>query len=152
MLGLTKLLKQYAALPVMMIGESPHVLLITSRGVHRWIIPKGHPEKKMRPCAVAALEAREEAGVAGLVGKEPLGRYRSYKRLPSGKMLPSEVTVFRLDVQEHLPQWKEQLERTIMWMPLPQAIAAADDGELSAFLESLDLRAAAETAIGKKTR
>jgi 8-oxo-dGTP pyrophosphatase MutT (NUDIX family) len=144
---LAKLIRQVGALPVMILCGVPQVLLITSRGVHRWIIPKGHPEKKMPPAAVAAMEAREEAGVAGIIGKSPLGRYRSYKRLPCGKMAPCEVVVFRLDVTEHLPRWKEQLERTVLWLPFPQAIALADDGGLSVFLERLDLFAG-PAAIG----
>ena len=88
-------------------GGALHVLLITSRAKQRWIIPKGHPEKGMRPAAVALLEAREEAGVAGTISKMPIGRYRTTKCLPSGKMVPAEVTVFRLDVSEHLAEWKE---------------------------------------------
>ena len=66
---MAKLLKQFAALPVMETGGTLHVLLITSRTKQRWIIPKGHPEKGMRPAAVALLEAREEAGVAGTISK-----------------------------------------------------------------------------------
>jgi 8-oxo-dGTP pyrophosphatase MutT (NUDIX family) len=136
-----KLLKQFAALPVMENGGTPHVLLITSRATQRWIIPKGRPEKRMLPSAVAALEAREEAGVSGIISKRPIGRYRSQKRLPSGQLVPCEVTVFRLDVSEHLAQWKEHLERKIMWVPLSQAAALADDGGLSEFLEGLDAAA-----------
>jgi 8-oxo-dGTP pyrophosphatase MutT (NUDIX family) len=136
-----KLLKQFAALPVMEISGVPHVLLITSRSSQRWIIPKGQPEKKLHPNAVAALEALEEAGVTGTIGKQPLGRYRSEKCLASGKLVPVEVTVFRLDVLEHLEQWKEQLERRILWIPLSQASDLADDGGLSAFLVELDLKA-----------
>jgi 8-oxo-dGTP pyrophosphatase MutT (NUDIX family) len=133
-----KLLKQFAALPVMETGGALHVLLITSRVTHRWIIPKGHPEKGMLPSAVAALEAREEAGVSGTISKAPIGRYRSHKCIPSGKQVPCEVTVFRLDVSEHLAQWKEHLERKIMWVPLSQAAGLADDGGLSEFLKGLD--------------
>jgi 8-oxo-dGTP pyrophosphatase MutT (NUDIX family) len=135
---MTKLLKQYAALPVTKIGGTLHVLLITSRVTLRWIIPKGHPEKGMRPGALALLEAREEAGVAGTISKTPIGRYHTTKCLPSGKMVPAEVTVFRLDVSEHLADWKECLERKIMWVPFSQAIHLANDGGLSKFLESLD--------------
>ncbi|WP_159014074.1 NUDIX hydrolase [Acidisoma sp. S159] len=138
---MAKLLKQFAALPVMETGGTSHVLLITSRGTQRWIIPKGHPEKEMRPAAVALLEAREEAGVAGKISKTPIGRYRTTKCLRSGKMVPAEVTVFRLDVSEHLAAWKESLERKIMWVPLSQAHALVDDGGLSKFLEGLDAAA-----------
>ena len=133
-----KLLKQFAALPVMETGGTPHVLLVTSRVTQRWIIPKGRPEK-MRPSDVAALEAREEAGVSGIISKRPIGQYHSQKRLLSGQLVPCEVTVFRLDVSEHLVQWKEHLERKTMWAPLSQAPALVDDGGLSRFLETLKL-------------
>ena len=122
---MAKLLKQYGALPVMEISGTLHVLLITSRVTHRWIIPKGHPEKKMQPSAVAVFEAREEAGVSGAIGKTPIGRYRTRKCLASGKLAPCEVTVFQLDVSEHLAEWKT-LERK-SWGP-------------SRFLESLTLQ------------
>ncbi|WP_158800909.1 NUDIX hydrolase [Acidisoma sp. L85] len=136
-----KLLKQFAALPVMETGGALRVLLITSRVTHRWIIPKGHPEKGMQPSAVALLEAREEAGVSGVISKMPIGCYRTQKCLPSGKQVPCEVTVFRLDVSEHIAQWKEPLERKIMWVPLSQAAALADDGGLSQFLKRFDAAA-----------
>lgn len=142
---MAKLLKQFAALPVMETGGTLHVLLITSRTKQRWIIPKGHPEKGMRPATVALLEAREEAGVAGTISRMPIGRYRTTKCLPSGKMVPAEVTVFRLDVSEHLAEWKESLERKVMWVPLSQAPALVDDGGLSKFLEGLDATAKPKT-------
>ena len=135
---MAKLLKQFAALPVMETRGALHVLLITSRAKQRWIIPKGHPEKGMRPATVALLEAREEAGVAGTISRMPIGRYRTTKCLPLGKIVPAEVTVFRLDVSEHLAEWKESLERKVMWVPLSQAADLADDGGLSKFLEGLD--------------
>jgi 8-oxo-dGTP pyrophosphatase MutT (NUDIX family) len=41
------------------------ILLITSRGTGRWVIPKGRPIGKLPPHASAAVEAEEEAGVLG---------------------------------------------------------------------------------------
>ena len=134
---MVKLLEQYAALPLMGSGERIQVLLVTSRGTGRWIIPKGHPEKKMKPCDVAALEAFEEAGVSGTVGKLPLGQYRSTKGLPSGRVAPCEVTVFRLDVTGHHAGWKEDHERKRLWVPLVQAARFVDDGGLATFLDEL---------------
>jgi len=116
MAEMVKLLQQYAALPVMGSGDRVQVLLVTSRGTGRWIIPKGHPEKKMKPSEVAAMEAFEEGGVSGTVGKVPLGHYQSAKRLASGTVVPCEVTVFRLDVTEHrLRKTKRRMEVS----PLP---------------------------------
>src|ERR1700742_1934048 len=48
--------------------------------------------------------------------------------MPSlGQQVPCEVTVFRLDVSEH-----------IMWIPLSQAAALADAGGLFVFLKGFD--------------
>jgi 8-oxo-dGTP pyrophosphatase MutT (NUDIX family) len=138
---MAKPLKQFAALPVAMIEGCAHVLLITSRETRRWIIPKGHPDKHLAASDLASLEAFEEAGVSGTIQSEPLGRYRSSKRLPSGKNVPCEVTVFRLDVATHLDDWKEKHERERLWLPLMEAAVVAADGELGAFLAQLDLQA-----------
>jgi len=131
---MAKLLKQYAALPVMDSGGTLQVLLVTSRGTGRWIIPKGHPEKGMKPNAVAKLEALEEGGVTGTISETPIGRYRSAKRLGSGKLVPCEVIVFRLQVLEHLASWKEDQQRRRLWVPLAQATRIVEDGELAAFM------------------
>jgi 8-oxo-dGTP pyrophosphatase MutT (NUDIX family) len=137
---MVKLLRQYAALAVMESGGTPQVLLVTSRGSGRWIIPKGHPEKGMKPRAVAKLEAFEEGGVTGVISKEPIGKYRSAKRLDSGKLVPCEVTVFRLQVSEHLASWKEDQQRRRLWVPLTQAARMVEDGGLAAFMERLSVQ------------
>ena len=132
-----KLLKQYAALPVMDSGGTLQVLLVTSRSTGRWIIPKGHPEKGMTPGDVAKLEALEEGGVGGTISDKSLGRYRSTKRLGSGKVVPCEVTVFRLQVSDHLSDWKEDQQRRRLWVPLAQASKIVEDGELTEFMQRL---------------
>ncbi|WP_284945344.1 NUDIX hydrolase [Acidisoma cladoniae] len=136
---MSQILQQYAALPVTGREGRFQVLLVTSRGTGRWIIPKGHPEKKMTPSSVAALEALEEAGVSGSIEPEPLGRYQSTKRLPSGEVVACNVTVFRLDVSEHHSNWKEDTERKRLWVPLIQAARFVDDGGLGTFLDELSL-------------
>ena len=60
---------QYGALPVVVHDGEPMVMLVTSRGAGRWIIPKGRPEKGVAPHKLAAREAWEEAGCsAGSTG------------------------------------------------------------------------------------
>jgi 8-oxo-dGTP pyrophosphatase MutT (NUDIX family) len=57
-------------------------MLLTSRGTHRWVIPKGWPMKGRKPAEVASQEAYEEAGLIGqIVGKRPLGSFHYEKRL-----------------------------------------------------------------------
>ena len=64
---------QYAALPYRMSGETLEILLITSLRTRRWIIPKGWPQDGREPSSCAALEALEEAGVAGEIEKIAAG-------------------------------------------------------------------------------
>jgi 8-oxo-dGTP pyrophosphatase MutT (NUDIX family) len=70
------------------------VLLVTSRGTRRWIIPKGWPIKGFKPARTAAREAYEEAGVRGRVAGRPLGRYIYEKRLEErAAPFPCEVHI-----------------------------------------------------------
>ena len=54
---------------------SQQVLLITSRGSGRWVIPKGWPTKRLKDHKAAAREAEQEAGVLGKVKSKPIGNY-----------------------------------------------------------------------------
>ena len=53
-------------------GGLEFLLVRTSNG-ERWTFPKGGVERGESMSQAAAREAREEAGVTGLVGSEPLG-------------------------------------------------------------------------------
>ncbi len=59
-------LKQIAALPYVETERSSLVLLITTRGMGRWSIPKGWPKPGLSYPELAAREAFEEAGVKHL--------------------------------------------------------------------------------------
>ena len=72
---------QYAALPYRLGRDGLEILLITSRGSGRWIIPKGWPMAGLSPSQAAALEALEEAGVTGNVSADSVGRYGYDKEL-----------------------------------------------------------------------
>src|ERR1700694_452953 len=76
---------QYAALPYRAKGKSElEIMLVTSRGSRRWIIPKGWPKRGIPPHDTAATEAFEEAGVVGKVSKRPIGSYPYDKILKKG--------------------------------------------------------------------
>src|SRR5262245_40395456 len=80
--------RQVAALPVGREADgSVWVLLVTSRETGRWVVPKGWPWPDCRDCVSAAQEAREEAGVLGLVQSQPLGSFVYEKRRASGPEL-----------------------------------------------------------------
>src|SRR3569623_26252 len=68
--------EQFAALPWRRMPDgSVKVLLITSRGSRRWVIPKGWPMPDRSPAQAAAQEAYEEAGVVGTPADKALGAY-----------------------------------------------------------------------------
>lgn len=60
-------------------GSDIEVLLITSRGTGRGIIPKGWPVDQKKPHQATQIEALEEAGVMGRARKKPVGRYTYLK-------------------------------------------------------------------------
>jgi len=113
---------QYAALPYRSKGKSGlEVMLVTSRGTRRWIIPKGWPKSGMPPHDAAAEEAFEEAGVAGKVSKRPIGSYSYEKILKTGDKTNCSVRVFGLRVTRQHNRWPEQREREIEWYTAAEA-------------------------------
>ncbi len=136
----TPVIRQIAALPYR--TEDPaadatfRILLITSRGTGRWVIPKGNPMSGIAPHAAAAQEAEEEAGVLGPVCPTPLGSYRYRKRRGSGASLMMDVDVFPLAVTRELPVWKEQQERERRWFTLAEAADAVEEPDLRDLIRS----------------
>lgn len=110
------------------------MLLITSRESGRWIIPKGWPERKVKPRDLAAREAYEEAGILGRVGHDPVGTYRYEKRLKSGKATTCEVQVFPFEVERELDEWPEKGQRERRWVTPDQAAQLVTEGGLAELL------------------
>src|SRR5215469_14784500 len=107
---------QYAALPYRVNGSArAEVMLVTSRGTQRWIIPKGWPQRGKTPRQSAASEAFEEAGVVGAVGRRPIGSFSYRKRLKRGVVVDCEVRVFALKVKRQHKCWPEQGQRRSAW-------------------------------------
>ncbi|WP_223861801.1 NUDIX hydrolase, partial [Geminicoccus harenae] len=125
---------QYGVLALRLRGSSADVLLITSRGTRRWIIPKGNPEKGRTGAEVGAIEAFEEAGLIGEVWTRPLGTYLSPKHLPSGRIVPCKIEVYRMDVEEVLDDWPEKGQRDRRWYSLDEAAMLVGEGGLVALM------------------
>lgn len=107
--------------PAMQVGalcrciETGNVMLITSRGTGRWVIPKGWPMEGRTLPGAAALEAWEEAGVEGHVHPTEIGRYRYDKEQDHGYSVPVEVRVFLLDTTCLQAAFPEAAERRRRW-------------------------------------
>ncbi|MCW2243839.1 NUDIX hydrolase [Azospirillum canadense] len=130
---------QYAALPFRLRSRRPEVLLVTSRETRRWIIPKGWAEKAVKPHAMAAREAYEEAGVRGTVDHKPFGSYRYVKRLTASKSVLCSVTVYLLEVEEELDDWPEKSERERRWLSPSQAALTVGESGLVEMLLRLGI-------------
>lgn len=130
--------KQYAALPLRFHDGEPQVMLVTSRGTQRWILPKGNPERRLSPAKLAAKEAFEEAGVAGIVHECPIGHYRAPKHLDDGRAVALDIEVYRLDVRQQFDVWQERGQRERRWFSLPQAALAVSDAALTTLLLEID--------------
>jgi 8-oxo-dGTP pyrophosphatase MutT (NUDIX family) len=113
---------QIAALPYQIVDGEMRILLVTSRGTRRWIIPKGWPMKGKKPHRAAELEAQEEAGAKGRIARRPFGQYEAWKRLTDHFVLCT-VDVYPLQVRRQRKRWLEQSERHAAWF---SALDAAD--------------------------
>ncbi|HKW54625.1 MAG TPA: NUDIX hydrolase [Stellaceae bacterium] len=133
-----KAVTQYAALPFVLRNGQPRVMLVTSRGKRRWIIPKGWPAKNLTPHACAAKEAYEEAGIVGKIAENPLGTYRYKKRLRSGAKAIFEVEAYLLEVEHQLKDWPEKGQRVTRWMVPARAARLVGEDGLVELLLSLD--------------
>lgn len=102
------------------------ILLVTSRGSGRWIVPKGWPIKDMSLAEAAALEAYEEAGVRGIAGEEELGRFEHEKTHPVEPPLLCEIALFALEVGQELDEWPERGQRSRRWFTIEEAVAAVE--------------------------
>ncbi|WP_412058254.1 NUDIX hydrolase [Bartonella sp. DGB2] len=70
---------QVSALVYRYKDNKPYLLLITSRGTKRWIIPKGWPIPGRSLAQSALKESFEEAGVRGVVSTTAIGHYSYIK-------------------------------------------------------------------------
>jgi 8-oxo-dGTP pyrophosphatase MutT (NUDIX family) len=121
---------QYAALPYRQGPDRIEVMLVTSLGTKRWIIPKGWPMEGREPHEAAAREALEEAGVVGEVGSDVVGAYYYEKRRKSGATIPCRVEVFPLDVKGQRKRWPEKGRRNVQWFSPEDAARMVSDPDL----------------------
>jgi 8-oxo-dGTP pyrophosphatase MutT (NUDIX family) len=136
---------QYGALPYRFTQDAAlEVLLVTTRGTRRWIIPKGWPIKGLRPAKSAAREAFEEAGVTGRIGAKPMGLF-TYDKLvdDAGAQTTCEVKVYPLLVKRQSEVWPESQQRTTQWVEPSRAIAMIKEPDLKKIVASFAKRAAA---------
>ncbi|MDO5703782.1 MAG: NUDIX hydrolase [Paracoccus sp. (in: a-proteobacteria)] len=117
---------------------SGKVLLITSRGTGRWIIPKGWPMADRDDADAAMQEAWEEAGAIGRVLADEIGQY-DYDKLNenTGVIVPVRVRVFIVEVSELADKYPEAGQRSRRWVAPGKAADMVDEKGLKKILRSL---------------
>ena len=124
---------QSAVIPWRLHNGEVQILVILSSQHKHWVVPKGIKEPGMTPRESAAEEAREEAGVEGVVGVEALGSYvyQKWGADTTCQVYPMEVT--RELAQE---EWEEN-HRQRSWVTPQQAVAQLAQPALGPMLEAL---------------
>lgn len=131
--------EQIAALPMRWNADGKlEILMVTSRGTGRWIVPKGWEMDNTTPWKAASIEALEEAGIKGRISRDMIGTYKYIKVLDDGKKLPCVVRVYPMIVEKMKRDWKERKQRTRRWFTPRSAARRVHEKQLSKLIKSLD--------------
>ena len=126
---------QYAALCYRRKKGVVEILLITSRGTGRWILPKGWAMKKESEPGTAAQEAYEEAGVVGQIDPTALGTFE-FDKWVHGMPVPCTVQVYPLKVERLDDDFPEKDQRQRKWFSIEEAAAKVDEPQLQDLIKS----------------
>lgn len=132
-------IEQSAALPYRWSRAGLEVMLVTSRTTHRWVLPKGSIGSGLTAYEAAVLEAWEEAGVEGRIGRSCVGVY-AYTKRNEKKQKRCLVKVFPLRVACVLPNWPERRERRRQWVSFRIAAARVQEVSLKKILSAFERR------------
>ncbi len=131
--------EQVAALCYKTVAGKRQVLLITSRGTGRWIVPKGWPISGKDGPQSALQEAWEEAGVKKAdILEEPVGYYDYDKGLDNGDSIPIEAQVYLVHVRHLKKKYPEVDERDRAWFSPREAAELVDEPDLKEILIKFD--------------
>jgi len=126
--------RQSAVIPYRITETGVEILLITSRGGKRWIIPKGIIDPGTTALESACKEAYEEAGIKGRPSSAVLGNYQ-YEKWGG----VCTVEVFTLQVSEVLQKWPESSTRHRQWMRPKKAVEAIEEPKLKKLILKIPL-------------
>jgi len=130
-------IEQSAALPYRWARAGLEVMLVTSRTTRRWVLPKGSIGNGLTAYEAAVLEAYEEAGVDGRIGRSCIGVY-GYTKRNEKKQKRCLVKVFPLRVACVLPDWPERRQRRRQWVDFRTAAARVQEVSLKKIMVSFE--------------
>lgn len=124
---------QTAALCYRIKNGEKEVLMITSRGTGRWVIPKGWTMRGKSAAEAAVIEAWEEAGVRPVsTPKKPIGDFLYRKVKKSGLPVRVKVLVYAVEVARLEDEYPEVGQRTRRWVRAKDASAMVAEPGLQA--------------------
>jgi 8-oxo-dGTP pyrophosphatase MutT (NUDIX family) len=93
------------------------------------VIPKGRIEADQTAGETALMEAWEEAGLTGVLRRQPVGSYHYEKY---GRTF--HVVVFFMDVTGVADDWPEKDSRTCRWLPVERVLEQVKHSGLNRLL------------------
>jgi len=108
--------RKAAVIPYRIRKKRVEVALVTTSRGKGWVVPKGSVGSGEEIRDAAIRETEEEAGLLGVLSKEPLGRY-----LHVNGDGACHVDVYMMRVTEELEHWMEERLRRRRWMAVPDA-------------------------------
>ncbi|PCJ08228.1 MAG: NUDIX hydrolase [Rhodobacteraceae bacterium] len=129
---------QVAALCYRKTDLGTDVLMITSRGTGRWILPKGWPINGKDGAESALQEAWEEAGVKkAKIQGAPIGHYDCLKNLGKGRSEIVQTLVYIAKVTKLSKTYPERHQRKRQWIRAEEAANLVREPKLQALLRQL---------------
>jgi 8-oxo-dGTP pyrophosphatase MutT (NUDIX family) len=130
-------IRQAGAVPV----RDGAVCLVTSSNGKRWVVPKGIIDPGHTAGECALVESWEEAGLVGVLEREPVGSY-VYEKWGG----TCHVTVFLMQVTDAAEEWPERGQRQRRWVPFDEAPRWIDDPGLREVLRAAVARGSQQGA------
>lgn len=133
---------QVAALCYRIEKGEKQVLLITSRGTGRWVIPKGWTMRGLDAASAAVVEAWEEAGVRPIATPDaPIGDFLYRKIKGSGLPVRVNVLVYAVEVEKLEDEFSEADQRQRRWVNPREAAKMVAEPGLQAIFRQFGSRA-----------
>lgn len=135
---------QSSVIPYRIESGQPEILIISSSQGKHWVVPKGITEPGLTPEASALKEAREEAGIEGIIAGPILGEY-VYEKWGA----QCTVSVFPMLVTQLLPQeiWQES-HRGREWVSAAEAANRVKQPALKPMIMTLEQELTRENSLG----
>lgn len=124
--------QQSSVIPYRIHNGVLEILLIRSSKRKHWVIPKGIQEPGLTPQQSAAKEAREEAGVEGVVDNRPISHYH-YRKWGA----ECRVELYPMAVERLIdaPEWEES-HRGRRWVTPEEAASMVQQPALKLLLQT----------------